>query len=81
MAEVSTITTIIPARAGSKGIPGKNLWSFQGVSLLARAVRLAHHCQRVSRVIVSTDSAEMQEIALREGAECPDLRPAELATD
>jgi CMP-N,N'-diacetyllegionaminic acid synthase len=76
-----TITAIIPARAGSKGIPGKNLWSHRGVSLLARAIRLGQHCDRVERVIVSTDSAEMQAIALAEGAECPRLRPSELAND
>lgn len=78
---MTSLTAIIPARAGSKGIPGKNLWSHEGVSLLARAIRLGLHCKRVERVIVSTDSAEMQSIALAEGAECPDLRPAELATD
>lgn len=76
-----TITAIIPARAGSKGIPGKNLWAYEGVSLLARAIRLGRHCARVSRVIVSTDSPEMQTLALAEGAECPALRPAELASD
>jgi CMP-N,N'-diacetyllegionaminic acid synthase len=81
MPHAPTITAIIPARAGSKGIPGKNLRSFDGVSLLARAIRLGQHCERVSRVIVSTDSAEMQAVALAEGAECPNLRPAELASD
>jgi CMP-N,N'-diacetyllegionaminic acid synthase len=76
-----TITAIIPARSGSKGIPGKNLWTYDGVSLLARAIRLGRHCGRVERVIVSTDSEEMQAIAIAEGAECPRLRPAELASD
>jgi CMP-N,N'-diacetyllegionaminic acid synthase len=81
MAERPTITAIIPARSGSKGIPGKNLWTYDGVSLLARAIRLGQHCNRVERVIVSTDSAEMQAIAITEGAECPRLRPSELAND
>lgn len=81
MTQRPTITAIVPARAGSKGIPGKNLWAYDGVSLLARAIRLARHCDRVKRVIVSTDSAEMQAIAIAEGAECPALRPGELATD
>jgi CMP-N,N'-diacetyllegionaminic acid synthase len=81
MAQSSPFTAIVPARAGSKGIPGKNLWSYEGISLLARTIRLARHCARVERVIVSTDSTEMQAIALSEGAECPHLRPAELATD
>jgi CMP-N,N'-diacetyllegionaminic acid synthase len=81
MAETASITAIIPARAGSKGIPGKNLWTYDGVSLLARAIRLGRHCQKVERVIVSTDSVEMQKIALAEAVECPRLRPAELAND
>jgi CMP-N,N'-diacetyllegionaminic acid synthase len=81
MASAPTITAIIPARAGSKGIPGKNLWSFDGISLLARAIRLGRHCKRLERVIVSTDSTDMQAIALLEGAECPQLRPSELASD
>jgi CMP-N,N'-diacetyllegionaminic acid synthase len=76
-----SITAIIPARAGSKGIPGKNLWSYDGITLLARAIRLGRHCNRVDRVVVSTDSLEMQSIARAEGAECPRLRPAELADD
>jgi CMP-N,N'-diacetyllegionaminic acid synthase len=76
-----TITAIIPARAGSKGIPGKNLWTYEGVSLLARAIRLGQHCHQVDRVIVSTDSLEMQAIAIEEAAECPRLRPSTLASD
>ncbi len=81
MTQHPTITAIVPVRAGSKGIPGKNLWTYDGASLLARAIRLARHCDRVERVIVSTDSADMQAVALAEGAECPALRPGELATD
>jgi CMP-N,N'-diacetyllegionaminic acid synthase len=81
MAAPASITAIVPARAGSKGIPGKNLWTYKGVSLLARAVRLGLACEKVNRVIVSTDSQEMQALALAEGAECPHLRPAELASD
>jgi CMP-N,N'-diacetyllegionaminic acid synthase len=74
-------TAIIPARAGSKGIPGKNLWAYKGVSLLARAIRLAHRINGVERVIVSTDAVDMQSIARAEGADCETLRPHNLATD
>jgi CMP-N,N'-diacetyllegionaminic acid synthase len=81
MPQRPTITAIIPARAGSKGIPGKNLWTYEGVSLLARAIRLGQHCSGVERVIVSTDSAEMQAIAIAEGADAPRLRPSHLAGD
>jgi CMP-N-acetylneuraminic acid synthetase len=77
----SEITAIIPARAGSKGIPGKNIWSYEGITLLERAIRLGRNCGRVSRVIVSTDDADMRELALRAGAECPSLRPVHLAND
>jgi CMP-N,N'-diacetyllegionaminic acid synthase len=75
------ITAIIPARSGSKGIPGKNIWTYDGVTLLERAIRLGRNCARVNRVIVSTDDAHMRELALRAGAECPALRPAHLAND
>jgi CMP-N,N'-diacetyllegionaminic acid synthase len=75
------ITAIIPARAGSQGIPGKNLWSYEGVTLLERAIRLGRACARVGRVIVSTDDKMMMDLALRAGAECPTLRPPHLATD
>jgi CMP-N,N'-diacetyllegionaminic acid synthase len=81
MTAIPTITAIIPARGGSKGIPGKNLWAYNDVSLLARAIRLAQHCDHIDRVIVSTDSADMQRLALDEGAECPRLRPEALSSD
>lgn len=76
-----TFTAIVPARGGSKGIPGKNLWQHGGITLLERAIRLGLSAPGVERVIVSTDSADMQQIALQSGAECPALRPVELATD
>jgi CMP-N,N'-diacetyllegionaminic acid synthase len=75
------ITAVIPARAGSKGIPGKNIWTYEGVTLLERAIRLGRNCKRVNRVIVSTDDAHMRELALVAGAECPALRPPHLAND
>jgi CMP-N,N'-diacetyllegionaminic acid synthase len=81
VAEKPDITAIIPARAGSKGIPGKNIWAHEGVTLLERAIRLGQACGRVSRVIVSTDDPHMRDLALRAGAECPALRPMHLASD
>lgn len=71
---------IIPARGGSKGIPGKNLRSVGGVPLLARAVRTALRTTRVDRVIVSTDDDRLAEAAGLAGAEVV-MRPAELARD
>jgi CMP-N,N'-diacetyllegionaminic acid synthase len=81
MAEAHDITAIIPARAGSKGIPGKNIWSYGGVTLLERAIRLGKACKRVNRVIVSTDDPGMRALALKASAECPGLRPALLGSD
>ncbi len=72
---------IIPARAGSKGVPGKNLKIINGVSLLGRAVLTARATELFDRVFVSTDSAEYAKEAARYGADVPWLRPEELATD
>jgi len=75
------VTAIIPARAGSKGIPGKNMRLLGGVSLLERALRLATASDDVERVLVSTDDAEMHSLAGRYDAAAPGLRPAELSGD
>ena len=50
------VVAVIPARGGSKGIPGKNLLPVAGVPLLARAVRAALEAELVDTVVVSTDS-------------------------
>ena len=75
----STIA-IIPARGGSKGIPGKNLRRVGGVPLVARTIHAALSAPSVDRVLVSTDSAEIAEVARRAGAQVID-RPAELSGD
>jgi CMP-N,N'-diacetyllegionaminic acid synthase len=72
---------VIPARGGSKGIPGKNLASAGGRPLIAWTIVAARAAQGVSRAVVSTDSPEIAEVARGLGAEIPFLRPAELATD
>ena len=71
---------IIPARGGSKGVPGKNFRPLHGKPLLAYSIEAARHCA-ADRIVVSTDSPELAEIATRYGAEVPFLRPAELAGD
>jgi YrbI family 3-deoxy-D-manno-octulosonate 8-phosphate phosphatase len=75
-----TAWAIIPARGGSKGIPGKNLQKIQGRSLLARAIGACRHASRVERVFVSTDDARIAEEARVAGAEVID-RPATIAGD
>jgi N-acylneuraminate cytidylyltransferase len=72
---------LIFARGGSKGLPGKNVRSLGGRPLLSWAVRAAKKVERISRVIVSTDSEEIAQVALASGAEVPFMRPAELAQD
>ena len=72
---------VIPARGGSKGLPGKNLRILGPLSLIGHAVASAREASLLTRFIVSTDSAEIAEEARRHGAEAPFLRPAEFATD
>jgi len=75
------LTAIIPARGGSKGVPGKNLYRINGETLVERAIRVARDSQRVDRVLVTTDDPEIFEIARALDAAPPSLRPASLATD
>lgn len=75
------IIGIIPARGGSKSIPGKNIARLAGKPLIAYSIETAKQCRHISRVIVSTDSEQIREISLFFGAEVPFLRPAELAQD
>lgn len=69
------------ARGGSKGLPGKNIRIFAGKPLIAWAIEHAHAAQGIRRVIVSTDSDEIAEVAIRYGAEVPFMRPSHLAKD
>ena len=69
------------ARGGSKGMPGKNLRPLGGKPLIAWSIEHALSVKRVKRVIVSTDSDEIAELARQHGAEVPFMRPAELAAD
>jgi len=72
----------IPARGGSKGLPGKNVRPCAGKPLIAYAIAAALEvADRVHRTIVSTDDDEIARVARSYGAEVPFLRPAELATD
>ena len=74
------VLAVIPARAGSRGIPLKNLAVIAGKSLLCRAIESAQAATRISRLIVSTESREIAKRALE--CKCSvELRPDELATD
>ena len=72
---------LIVARGGSKGIPGKNLTRIGGISLVAFKAISAKRSKYCSRLIISTDSAEIQDEARRHGADVLFTRPAELASD
>lgn len=77
----SNSIAIIPARGGSKRIPRKNIKYFMGRPLIAWSIDAAKNSGCFSRIIVSTDDEEVASVALREGAEVPFLRPAELSDD
>ena len=73
---------VVPARGGSKGLPGKNLRSFAGEPLIVHTLRTALQAERVERVIVSTDDDAIIRAAHDvEGVEVPFRRPPHLATD
>lgn len=72
---------LIPARGGSKGLPGKNVRSLCGKPLIAHTIASARAAASVDRIVVSTDDPAIAEVAVAYGAEVPFLRPAELATD
>jgi len=75
------VLALIPARAGSKSIPRKNTRLLAGHPLLAYSVAAGLAAKTVSRVLVSTDDAEMAEVARHYGADVPFLRPTEFAQD
>ncbi|MBI4589774.1 MAG: acylneuraminate cytidylyltransferase family protein [Candidatus Rokubacteria bacterium] len=77
----ATVVAIIPARAGSKGVPRKNIRPLAGKPLIAYAIETALASDLIDRVIVSTDDTEIADVARRYGAEVPFMRPRELAQD
>ncbi|MER7829128.1 acylneuraminate cytidylyltransferase [Streptomyces sp. NPDC095602] len=80
MSAPRTVLAVIPARGGSKGVPGKNLAPVGGVPLVARAVRACRAARRVTHVAVSTDDPDIAAVAAGAGAEVVH-RPAALADD
>jgi CMP-N,N'-diacetyllegionaminic acid synthase len=72
---------IIPARGGSKGLPGKNVKVLCGKPLIAWSIEAGLGSQYIDEVMVTTDSEEIATVAREFGASVPFLRPAELASD
>ncbi len=77
----SRVLAVVPARGGSKGLPGKNIRPLAGLPLLAHSLRAAALVPSVTRCIVSTDSPEIAAVAREAGGDVPFERPAELAAD
>ncbi len=75
------VLCIIPARVGSKGLPGKNIKELLGKPLIAYSIEQAKHSKYIDRVIVSTDSKAIADISKQYGAEVPFMRPKEYAED
>ena len=78
---MSKVIALIPARAGSKGVPNKNTRLLGGYPLIAWSIMAAKKARSIDRVIVSTDSYEYAQLAIQLGAEAPFLRPAEISGD
>jgi CMP-N-acetylneuraminic acid synthetase len=81
MAKTPNVVALIPARAGSKRVPGKNIRLLAGHPMMAYTIAAAVQSQVFAAVIVSTDSPRYADIARHYGAEAPFLRPVELAGD
>lgn len=75
------VVGLICARGGSKGVPRKNIRMLAGKPLIAYAIEIARATPSIERVVVSTDDAEIADVARQYGAEVPFMRPQELARD
>jgi len=78
---MGNVLALIPARGGSKRLPGKNIRSFLGRPLISWVIKAALDAASIDKVLVSTDSPEIREVALKAGAKVPFLRPPDLAVD
>lgn len=72
---------VIPARAGSRGLPGKLLRSLGGVPVIVHTIRAARAATRLDHVLVSSDDPAIRRVSQASGADAPFVRPAELSTD
>lgn len=72
---------IIPARGGSKGVPNKNIKEISGKPLIAYTIEAAQKSEIFDKIVVSTDSEQIAEVARQYGAEIPFIRPAEISGD
>lgn len=75
------VLALIPARGGSKRLPGKNILPLNGIPLIAWTINSAKGSEFVDKVVVSTDDTNISKISVEFGAEVPFLRPKSLASD
>jgi len=81
MIDGKSVLAIIPARGGSKGVPGKNIREVASKPLIAWTIEEARKSLYLDRTIVSTDDLRIADTARQWGGEVPFLRPAQLALD
>lgn len=81
MINKKAVIAIIPARGGSKGLPGKNIKELCGKPLIAWSIEAGLGSKYIDEVMVTTDSEEIARIARKFGASVPFIRPTELASD
>jgi len=75
------VLAIIPARGGSKGLPGKNIKLLYGKPMIAWTIEESLKSKYIDKLIVSTDSEDIGKTSIQFGAEVPFIRPKELASD
>ncbi|MBR9873098.1 acylneuraminate cytidylyltransferase family protein [Vibrio sp. J1-1] len=81
MIDGKKVIALIPARGGSKRLPRKNVLPLNGKPLIAWSIEAAKRCSYIDKVLVSTDDQEIADIAVKFGADVPELRPENLASD
>ena len=75
------ILCVIPARSGSKGIPSKNIQKVCGKPLIEYTINTAKKSRLITRIIVSTNSQKIANLAIKLGAEIPFIRPKKISHD
>jgi N-acylneuraminate cytidylyltransferase len=81
MIDGKKVLGLIPARGGSKGVPGKNIRVVGGEPLIAWTIKAARNARLIDRVVLTSDDPQIVEVARQHGCDAPFLRPPALATD
>lgn len=81
MIQGKSVLAVIPARGGSKGVPGKNIRELAGKPLIAWTIEAAKKSRYIDRLVLSSDDENIIRVAEMWGCEAPFVRPAELARD